>query len=138
MKPLTFRTKLTLFYSITVSLLLTGFALVSYRVLSVGLNTALSDELIERAAGLRGYLRFEEGKPVFVYDENDPEETLFVRTATRYFEVYEATSGTLLALSPDLQAMRVPYSTEAVQHLAQRPSSFTDPPTDQGTLRRRH
>ena len=138
MKPLTLRNKLTLFYSITVSLLLTGFALVSYRVLSVGLNTALSDELIERAAGLRGYLRFEEGKPVFVYDENDPEETLFVRTATRYFEVYEATSGTLLALSPDLQAMGVQYSTEEVQHLAQEPSSFTDLQTDQGKLRFRN
>ena len=138
MKPLTLRNKLTLFYSITVSLLLTGFALVSYRVLSVGLNTALSDELIERAAGLRGYLRFEEGKPVFVYDENDPEETLFVRTATRYFEVYEATSGTLLALSPDLQAMGVQYSTEEVQHLAQEPSSFTDLHTDQGKLRFRN
>ena len=69
MKPLTFRTKLTLFYSITVSLLLTGFALVSWRVLSVGLDNALSDELSERVAGLRGYLRFEDGKPVFVYDE---------------------------------------------------------------------
>src|SRR6266700_4357645 len=138
MKPLTLRNKLTLFYSITVSLLLAGFALVSYRVLSVGLTTALSDELIERAAGLRGYLRFEEGKPVFVYDENDPEETLFVRTATRYFEVYEATSGILLALSPDLQAMGVQYSTEEVQHLAQEPSSFTDLHTDQGKLRFRN
>jgi len=138
MKPLTFRTKLTLFYSITVSLLLTGFALVSYRVLSVGLDNALSDELIERAAGLRGYLRFEEGKPVFIYDENDPEEALFVRTATRYFEVYEATSGTLLASSPDLQAMGVQYSTEEVQHVAQEPSSFTDLHTDQGKLRFRN
>src|SRR6266487_1470073 len=138
MKPLTFRTKLTLFYSITVSLLLAGFALVSYRVLSVGLDNALSDELIERAAGLRGYLRFEEGKPVFIYDENDPEEALFVRTATRYFEVYEATSGTLLASSPDLQAMGVQYSTEEVQHVAQEPSSFTDLHTDQGKLRFRN
>jgi heavy metal sensor kinase len=138
MNPLTLRTKLTLFYSITVSLLLTGFALVSYRVLSVGLDNALSDELIERAAGLRGYLRFEEGKPVFIYDENDPEEALFVRTATRYFEVYEATSGSLLASSPDLQAMGVQYSTEEVQHLGQEPSSFTDLHTDQGKLRFRN
>src|SRR5436309_14865616 len=118
MKPLTLRNKLTLFYSITVSLLLTGFALVSYRVLSVGLNTALSDELIERAAGLRGYLRIEEGKPVLVYDENDPEETMFVRTATRYFEVYEVTRGTLLALSPELQALGVQHSMEELHRLA--------------------
>src|SRR5207247_9746109 len=48
MNPLTLRTKLTLFYSITVSLLLTGFALVSYRVLSVGLDNALRDAVIDR------------------------------------------------------------------------------------------
>src|SRR5207244_10610350 len=59
-------------------------------------------------------------------------------TATRYFEVYEATSGALLALSPDLQAMGVQYSTEEVQHLAQEPSSFTDLQTDQGKLRFRN
>ena len=52
MRPLTLRTKLAVFYAIAVSLLLSGFALVYYRVLRVNLETALSDELIERAAGL--------------------------------------------------------------------------------------
>ena len=42
MKPLTLRTKLTLFYSITVSVLLSGFALIYYRVLSVGLDRNLT------------------------------------------------------------------------------------------------
>src|SRR3989442_8693758 len=45
MTPLTLRTKLTLFYSSTVSLLLTGVALLYYRVLSVRLDQSLSDEL---------------------------------------------------------------------------------------------
>src|SRR5204862_5075303 len=51
MKPLTLRTKLTLFYSITVSVLLTSFALIYYRVLSVGLDQALTQELIDRTSG---------------------------------------------------------------------------------------
>ena len=61
MKPLTLRTKLTLFYSITVSVLLSGFGLVYYRVLSVGLDRDITQDVIDRTSGLRGYLRFEEG-----------------------------------------------------------------------------
>src|SRR6266850_5213101 len=138
MRPLTLRTKLTLFYSITVSLLLTGFALLYYRVLSVGLDQALSDELVERATGLRGYLRFEEGMPVFNIDERDPEEVSFVRTATRYFQVYEVTSGMLLAQSPEVEALGVQYSLDEVTHFSEEPPSFIDLHTDQGKLRFRN
>ena len=46
--PLTLRTKLTLFYSITVSVLLTGFAFVYFRVLNVGLDRDLTQEVIDR------------------------------------------------------------------------------------------
>jgi len=84
MRPLTLRIKLTLFYSITVSVLLIGFALVYYRVLSVGLDRDLTQEVIDRTSGLRGYLRFEEGLPAFAYDPNDPDEVSFINTATRY------------------------------------------------------
>jgi heavy metal sensor kinase len=138
MRPLTLRTKLTLFYSITVSLLLTGFALLYYRVLSVNLDRALSDELIERATGLRGYMRFEDGKPGFNFDEADPEEVSFVRTATRFFQVYEVTSGMLLAQSPEVEALGVQYSLDDVTHFAEEPPSFIDLHTDQGKLRFRN
>ena len=63
MRPLTLRTKLTLFYSITVSVLLTGFGLIYYNVLSVGLDRDLTQEVQDRADGLRGYLRFEPAQP---------------------------------------------------------------------------
>src|SRR2546427_1573897 len=97
MRPLTLRIKLTLFYSIIVSVLLTGFALVYYRVLSVRLDRDLTQEVIDRTSGLRGYLRFEEGQPVFAYDPNDPDEVSFINTAARYYQVYQAGSGILLA-----------------------------------------
>ena len=78
MRPLTLRTKLTLFYSITVSVLLTGFALIYYNVLAVGLDGELKQDILDQTSGLRGYLRFEEGQPVFEYDINDPDEVAFI------------------------------------------------------------
>jgi len=138
MKPLTLRTKLTLFYSITVSVLLTGFALVYYRVLSVGLDQALTQELIDRTSGLRGYLRFEEGQPVFAYDPTDPDEVSFINTATRYYQVYEIRNGTLLAESDELRALGVEYSAEDLSRYIQAPPSLIDLQTDQGKLRLRN
>jgi signal transduction histidine kinase len=135
MKPLTLRTKLTLSYAVVVSVLLTGFALLYYRVLSVDLNQALSDELIERASGLRGYLRFQEGGPAFVYDESDPEEVSFVRSATRYFQIYDANNGELLTQSLELEALGVNYSQADVVHFVLSAPLFTELQTDEGKLR---
>lgn len=137
MKPLTFRTQLTLFYSITVSLLLIGFALVYYQVLVSRLDSDLTDKILDRAEGLRGYLRFTDGKPVFAYDETDPEQVAFVRTAARYFQVYDISTGELQAQSPEFEAMNIQYSAEDVAHFA-RGRSFTDIHTDQGKLRFRN
>src|SRR5262249_31179419 len=135
MKPLTLRSKLTVSYAIVVSLLLTGFALLYYRVLSVDLNQALSDELVERMSGLRGYLRFQDGVPVFVYDESDPDEASFVRAATRYFQVYDANNGELLTQSPELDALGVHYSQADVVHFVLSSPLFTELQTDDGKLR---
>lgn len=138
MRPLSLRTKLAVFYAIAVSLLLSGFALVYYRVLRIDLETALTDELTERAAGLRGYLHFEDGKPVFIYDDKDPDQVSFVQAGTRYFQLYDAASGELLADSPELEALGVQYSSNDIHQFVQGGSSFTDLQTDQGQLRFRH
>src|SRR5437660_12267278 len=119
MKPLTLRTKLTLFYSIIVSVLLTGFALIYYNVLRSGLDRDLTQEVLDRTSGLRGYLHFEEGMPVFVYDENDLDEVSFINKATRYYGVYDIKSGMPVGVSPELQAMGVLYTAEDVRRYAQ-------------------
>src|SRR6267378_1184835 len=138
MRPLTLRIKLTLFYSITVSVLLTGFALVYYRVLSVGLDRDLTQEVIDRTSGLRGYLRFEEGLPAFAYDPNDPDELSFINTATRYYQVYEIRNGTVLAESDELRASGIQYSQQDLARYAQGPPTLIDLQTDQGKLRLRN
>jgi heavy metal sensor kinase len=138
MKPLTLRTQLTLFYSITVSVLLTGFALIYYKTLSVGLDRDLTQEVVDRTSGLRGYLRFEEGQPVFMFDPNDPEEVTFINTATRYYQVYEIRTGTLLRESDEFGASGVRFSPSDVTHYAQTAPSFVDVQTDEGKLRLRY
>src|SRR6266705_2364164 len=115
-RPRTLRTKLTLFYSITVSVLLTGFGLVCYRVLSVGLDRDLTQQVLDRTSGLRGYLRFEEGQPLFAYDPNDPDEISFINTATRYYQVYEIPTGALLTGSDELRASGVQFSPADIAH----------------------
>jgi heavy metal sensor kinase len=138
MKPLTLRTKLTLFYSITVSVLLTGFAFIYYQTLSVGLDRDLTQEVIDRTSGLRGYLRFEEGQPAFMYDLNDPEEVTFINTATRYYQIYEIRTGTLLQESDEFGASGVRFSASDVAHYAQTAPNFVDVQTDEGKLRLRY
>jgi heavy metal sensor kinase len=144
MRPLTLRTKLTLFYSITVSVLLTGFGLIYYNVLSVGLDRDLTQDVQDRADGLRGYLRFEENqetqqsKPIFSYDPNDPDEVTFIKTATRYYQVYEIHTGKLLDESEEFSAAAVKYPPSDVTHYAQIAPSFVEIHTDEGKLRVRN
>lgn len=138
MRPLTLRTKLTLFYSITVSVLLTGFGLVYYRVLSVGLDRDITQDVIDRASGLRGYLRFEEGVPIFDYDPNDPDELSFINTATRYYQIYELRTGTVVAGSDELRATGIQYSPQDLTRYAQSQPSVMDFQTDQGKIRLRN
>jgi heavy metal sensor kinase len=138
MRPLTLRIKLTLFYSITVSVLLTGFGLVYYRVLSVGLDRDITQDVIDRTSGLRGYLKFEEGVPVFDYDPNDPDELSFINTATRYYQVYEVRTGTLLAESDELRATGIQYSQQDLARYSQAQPFLIDLQTDQGKIRLRN
>jgi heavy metal sensor kinase len=138
MRPLALRTKLTLFYSITVSVLLTGFALIYYNVLSDNMDGDLTQEVIDRTEGLIGYLHFADGQPVLQYDANDPDEVTFINTATRYYQIYDIRTGKMLQQSDEFLATTVQYSVSDVAHYAQRAPSFVDIQTDEGKLRLRN
>src|SRR5215831_11659581 len=131
MRPLALRTKLTLFYSITVSVLLTGFAFIYYNVLSVGLDQDLTQEVLDRTEGLRGYLRFEDGQPLFEYAPDDPDEVTFINTATRYYQIYEVRTGTLLQESDEFRATAVRFSPSDVAQYAKTTPRFIDIQTDE-------
>ena len=102
MKPLSLRLRLTLIYAALSAAVLVGFGVLSYRTMAIRLDRSLDQELDERAAALRGYLRFPGGRPQLVYDVKDPQEAYFIRTATRYFQILDVSNGEVLAQSQEL------------------------------------
>lgn len=133
MKPLKLRTKLTLTYAAVFTLLLAGVSALFYDLLEYQLDRSLAQELSERGNALRGYLHFDGNQPRFVYDASDPDEASFVATATRYFQIYDATNGVLIARSPEMEAMRFQYTPEEVKELAGSPGQSSIQ-TDQANL----
>ena len=123
MKPLSLRLRLTLIYAGLSAMVLVGFGMLSYRTLAIRLETSLDQELDERAAGLRGYLRFPSGSPQLVFDAKDPEEAFFIRTATRYFQVLDASTGEILIQSQELQLLGANPSLDEVRSQVKRPRS---------------
>ena len=107
MRQIGIRTRLTLVYSFVLACILVSVTAVSYRFLKFRLDENLRQELRERSAGLRGYLRFEDGKPEFKYDPDDPDEAFFVESSTRYYQIFDLASGDLLDQSHELDLLKI-------------------------------
>jgi heavy metal sensor kinase len=116
-KRLAIRTRLTVFYTGVCAVVLTFFAALSYQLATRELKRQSDVRLDQVAAGLRGYLRFENGKPYFHYNPLDREEKFFVSDSSEYFSLYAAADGRMvqqseasglanLAISPE-QASKV-------------------------------
>jgi heavy metal sensor kinase len=130
MKPLKLRTKLALFYAAVFTFLLTLVSVLFYNLLAYELDRALHDELAERGAALRGYLDFKDGKAKLVYNASDPEEAFFIQSATRYYQIYDATNGALIVRSPAMAALGFQYTPEEVKERIHGPN-FSGIVTDQ-------
>jgi two-component system OmpR family sensor kinase len=128
------RFKLTLLYTAIFTILLGGFFLAANYLLANELDEAATGELVERATGLRGYIRFEAGRPTLIFDAEDPEVAFFVRSATRYFQIYDLSSGGVITQSPDLQFLKLQMSPAQLNSMAGFPI-VSDVQTDQGMLR---
>jgi heavy metal sensor kinase len=120
-KRIGIRARLSLIYTALFAAELVILGLVFYHARMQQVNGAVNAELDDVAAGLRGYLQFPNGTPVLSYDRNDPGESGFVSSATRFFRIYDADSGRLIFQSPEMSLMSVELSPAQIQRLAAKP-----------------
>jgi heavy metal sensor kinase len=128
------RFKLTLLYTAILSVLLGAFFLFAYYLLSRQLEQTATEELLERATGLKGYLRFEKDAPVLAFDSGDAEVSFFIRTATRFFQIYDLSTGEVVEQSADSRFLGLEMSSKELSSIAEFPV-LTDVETDEGRLR---
>jgi heavy metal sensor kinase len=131
---LTLRARLAVIATVVSGLLLAGLSLISYNVLARWLDEDSTRRLVELTEGVHGYLRFDGGVPAFDYDTNDPDQAAFVGEATRYYQVYDAESGRLLAQSDDIAPLRLSLTKPEIA-LLRAASAPSDVSTPYGRLR---
>jgi heavy metal sensor kinase len=131
---LTLRTRLTVFYTAVFGLLLIALAFVSYRVLAQQLDSDATSGLLEMTNGLHGYVRIVDGNPDIVFDPNDPDESAFVRRATRFYQIYDGTTGALLEQSDAIEPLGLTFSPAEVKSFHDQPRMH-DIETDYGRIR---
>jgi hypothetical protein len=134
MTALTLRSRLTAVYTAVFGVLIVTMATVSYEVLAYQLDADVTANLSSLTSGLHGYLQFETGTPTVEFDPSDPAEAAFVSEAVRYYQVFDATSGQLLAQSDGLRPFGLDFTAAEVRELRSRPRTF-DVQTDYGRLR---
>jgi len=131
---LALRTRLTVFYTLVFGVLLTAIAAVSYRALGQQLDSDATLGLIELTNGLHGYVHFQKGVPEIQYDTTDPQEAAFVQRATRFYQIYDGTTGKLLLQSETLEPLGLTFTPIEVKSFHDEPR-LHDILTDYGRIR---
>lgn len=134
MRPLSVRARLTLFYSVMLTVVLAFFGLLFYKSLGLVLERRLTAELKDRAAFLANHERVEDGGVQLVFNPNDREEAYLVHSAARYYQVFQLPSGALLVQSQEMELLGVQLSPEAVRSLASA-QEFSDMQLEKERLR---
>ena len=126
---LTLRARLAVIATIVSGLLLGGLSVVSYNVLARWLDEDVTARLTELTDGLHGYLRFDGDTPTVEYNANDSDQASFVHEATRYYQIYDTSSGRLLVQSPDIAPLGLSLTRGEIALLlaSSQPSDITTP-----------
>jgi two-component system OmpR family sensor kinase len=131
---LTLRARLAVVYTVVIGLLLVGLSLMSYRILARQLDADVTARLTELTDGLHGYLHFDGDQPGLVFDRQDSDQAAFVHEATRYYQIYDATSGRLLVQSDGFEPLGLHFTPAEVHAFREQPLPF-DIRTDYGRFR---
>jgi heavy metal sensor kinase len=128
------RVRLSVAYTAVFGLLIALLGVVFYRALDKQLDDDATARLTGLTAGLHGYLHFEGVTPSVVYDPDDDDQAAFVQEATRYFQIYDGASGTLLTQSDALAPLALQFTPEEVRAFCDQPGTH-DFDTDHGAIR---
>ena len=131
---LTLRARLAVVYTLVIGVLVVALSLMSYRVLARQLDADVTARLTELTDGLHGYLRVDGDRPALAFNRQDSDQAAFVHEATRYYQIYEATSGRLLAQSEGFEPLGLHFTPAEVQAFRERLIPF-DIRTDYGRFR---
>ncbi len=105
--PLKLRTQLAVSYAVLFAILLGAVGVAVYHVMALRLKAEADDNLTDHLAGVWGYISFQTGKPVVVYDTANPHLKYFLDDATRYYQLYDVSNGELLLESADSSMMHL-------------------------------
>jgi heavy metal sensor kinase len=128
------RARLTIVYTAIFGVLLTAISLISYRVLARQLDADATARLTELTEGLHGYLHFVDGTPTILFDPNDADQAAFVEEATRYYQVYDVNSGSLVVQSKAVEPFGLRFTPAEVREFGEQPGA-RDIATDYGRIR---
>ena len=105
MKPLSLKASLTILYTAMLACLLSGLAYGYHRLLVRELEAETDATLEALTSGLHGYLKFPAGLPALDYNRTDPLAVTFIEEATRYYQLYDVSTGGLLWQSAALESL---------------------------------
>ena len=134
MKPLSLKASLAILYTAMLTCLLSGLAYGYHRLLVRELETETDTTLEGLSSGLHGYLKFVGGQPGLDYNTTDPLAVTFIEEATRYYQLYDVSTGALLWQSAALESLGLQYTPAEVSVFASE-LGLHDVETDRGRLR---
>lgn len=131
---LTLRARLAAISTIVFGVLVAALSVGSYVILARTMDAELTARLVELTDGLHGYLRFEPDAATVEFDAADDDQATFVHEATRYYQVYDAKDGRLLAQSSGFAPLGLELTPAEVHAYLETPAAF-DITTEYGRLR---
>jgi heavy metal sensor kinase len=118
MLALSVRTRLTLFYSVVLSVMLAGFGILFYHALGPFIERDITKELEDQVAFLHSHMRVDGNGVQLAFNPDNREEAYLSHVATRFYEVYELPSGNVVVQSEELELLGFRPMPDAVRALA--------------------
>jgi heavy metal sensor kinase len=115
------RSRLTLFYSAVLCLMLAGFGVLFYHALNIFMDRSLTNQLEDRVAFIHSRMQIQNGNVQLAANPADREDAYLVHVATRFYEVFELPSGDIVVQSEELDLIEVRPLPDAVRALAANP-----------------